>query len=139
MFNLPSFTKKHIEADGIESITLLGTIHRRRWRWNPFDKGLDMVRISETRWQISHPVNGPQPPEVNGLYTIRLAINHSPQRYLKTTISKKSQGIWDLIETKDGRSTYNVNFSVDVSQSILFEFDSETMQLSATRVLDNAH
>ena len=132
MFNLPSFTKKHIEADGIESVSLLGTIHRRRWRWNPFDRDLDMVRISETRWKISHPVNGPQPPEINGLYTIRLVINHSPKRYLKTSISKKSQGIWDLIETKDGQSTYNINFSVDVSQSILFEFDSETMQLKLT-------
>jgi hypothetical protein len=132
VFNLPSFSKEHIESESIESITLLGTIHRRRWRWNPFDKALDMVRISKTRWQISHPVNGPQPPEVNGLYTIRLAINHSPKRYLKTSISKKSQGVWDLIETEDGQSTYNINFSVDVSQSILFEFDSSTMKLTLT-------
>ena len=132
MFNLPCLSSKHIDSSNIESISLLGTIHRRRWKWNPFDKALDMVRISETRWQISHPVNGPQPPEISGLYTIRLVINHSPKRYLKTSIAKKSNAVWDLIETKDGQSTHNINFSVDVSQSILFEFDSSTMQLVLT-------
>ena len=132
MFNLPCLSSKHIDSSNIESISLLGTIHRRRWKWNPFDKALDMVRISETRWQISHPVNGPQPPEISGLYTIRLVINHSPKRYLKTSISKKSNAVWDLIETKDGQSTHNINFSVDVSQSVLFEFDSSTMQLALT-------
>lgn len=132
VFNLPCYTKKYIEAENIESISLLGTIHRRRWKWNPFDSGLEMVRISETRWQISHPVNGPQLPEVNGLYSIRLVINHSPTRYLKTSISNKGNGIWDLIETSDGQSTRNINFSVDMSQSILFEFDSSNMQLSLT-------
>ena len=64
VFNLPSYQKKHIEASNLESISLLGTVHRRRWKWNPFDSALEMVRISETRWQISHPVNGPQLPEV---------------------------------------------------------------------------
>ena len=132
VFKLPCYTKKHIEAKTIESISLLGTVHRRRWKWNPFDSGLEMVRVSETRWQISHPVNGPQLPEVNGQYSIRLVINHSPSRYLKTSISNKAEGIWDLVETSDGQSTRNINFSVDVSQSILFEFDSATMQLSLT-------
>ena len=98
MFNLPCFGENHIDSSSIESIGLLGTIHRRRWKWNPFDNALDMVQISATRWQISHPVNGPQLPEVNGIYTIRLVINHSPKRYLKTTISDKSNGVWDLIE-----------------------------------------
>lgn len=132
VFKLPSYSKKHIEANNIESISLLGTVHRRRWKWNPFDSALEMVRLSETRWQISHPVNGPQLPEVNGQYSIRLVINHSPYRYLKTSISNKANGVWDLIETADGQSTRNINFSVDMSQSILFEFDSSTMKLSLT-------
>ena len=132
MFNLPRFNSKHINSKSIESISLLGTIHRRRWKWNPFDKSLDMVQVSETRWQISHPVNGPRPPEINGQYTIRLVINHSPKRYLKTSISKKYNQVWDLVETEDGRSTHNINFSVDTSQSILFEFDSSTMELTLT-------
>ena len=132
MFNLPCFSENHINASNIESVSLLGTVHRRRWKWNPFDKGLDMVRLSETRWQISHPVNGPQPPEINGIYTIRLVINHSPKRYLKTSITNKLNGVWDLIETSDGKSSHNINFSVDVSQSVLFEFDSSTMKLTLT-------
>lgn len=132
MFNLPCFSENHIDSSSIESIGLLGTVHRRRWKWNPFDNALDMVQISATRWQISHPVNGPQLPEVNGIYTIRLVINHSPKRYLKTTISDKSNGVWDLIETNDGKSSHNINFSVDISQSILFVFDSSTMQLTLT-------
>jgi hypothetical protein len=130
MFLLPSFRSRHLDADAIESVSLLGTIHRRRWKWNPFDSGLDMVQISDTIWQISHPVVGPQPPDVSGLYTIRLVVNHSPMRQLKTSLSSKSNGVWDLEETRDGRSTRNINFKVDVSQSLLFEFNSSTMQLT---------
>ncbi len=91
-----------------------------------------MVRLSETIWQISHPVVGPQPPDVSGLYTIRLVVNHSPQRQLKTTLSSKANGIWDLLETCDGRETRNINFKVDVSQSLTFRFDSSTMTLAIT-------
>ena len=132
MLLLPRFDTSHLEAQNIESISLLGTIHRRRWKWNPFDTGLDMVRLSETIWQISHPVVGPQPPDVSGLYTIRLVINHSPQRQLKTTLSSKANGIWDLLETCDGQKTRNINFKVDVSQSLTFRFDSSNMTLVIT-------
>ena len=132
MLLLPRFDSSHFEAQNIESISLLGTIHRRRWKWNPFDTGLDMVRLSETIWQISHPVVGPQPPDVSGLYTIRLVVNHSPQRQLKTTLSSKANGIWDLLETCDGRETRNINFRVDVSQSLTFRFDSSTMTMAIT-------
>ena len=109
MLLLPSFSTRHIESNKIESVSLLGTVHRRRWKWNPFDAGLDMVRLSETIWQISHPVVGPQPPDVSGLYTIRLVINHSPQRQLKTTLSSKANGVWDLLETCDGRKTRRIS------------------------------
>jgi hypothetical protein len=141
VLNLPCFSKKHVDSSSIESISLLGTVHRRRWKWNPFDNGLDMVQLSKTRWQISLPVNGPQPPEINGIYTVRLVINHSPKRYLKTSISNKTNNVWDLIETSDGKSSHNINFTVDVSQSILFEFDSSTMQLTLTPSagLDSLH
>ena len=132
MLLLPSFSTRHIDSDMIESVSLLGTIHRRRWKWNPFDVGLDMVRLSETVWQISHPVEGPQPPDVSGLYTVRLVVNHSPQRQLKTTLSSKTDGVWDLVETCDGRATRNINFKIDVSQSLTFQFDSSTMTLAIT-------
>jgi hypothetical protein len=89
-----------------------------------------MVRLSETVWQISHPVVGPQPPDVSGLYTVRLVVNHSPQRQLKTTLSSKTNGVWDLLETCDGRATRNINFKVDISQSLTFQFDSSTMTLA---------
>ena len=132
MLLLPSFNTRHIDSDKIESVSLLGTVHRRRWKWNPFDTGLDMVRVSETIWQISHPVVGPQPPDVSGLYTVRLVVNHSPQKQLKTTLSNKTDGVWDLVETCDGRGTRNINFKVDVSQSLTFQFDSSTMTLAIT-------
>ena len=132
MLLLPSFSSHHIDSEKIESICLLGTVHRRRWKWNPFDSGLDMVRLSDTIWQISHPVVGPQPPDVSGFYTVRLVINHSPQRQLKTSLSSKSNGVWDLIETRDGRETRNINFKVDLSQSLTFQFDSSTMTFSIT-------
>ena len=127
MFLLPRFSKQHIDSKSIESVSLLGTVHRRRWRWNPFESALDMVKVSDTIWRICHAVDGPQPPDVNGLYSLRLVVNHSPKRQLKTSLSPKQSGIFDLIETDDGRSTYNIHFRVDVTQLIVFEFDSQTM------------
>lgn len=132
MFLLPRFSKQHIDSKSIESVSLLGTVHRRRWRWNPFESALDMVKVSDTTWRICHAVDGPQPPDVNGLYSLRLVVNHSPKRQLKTSLSQKQSGIFDLIETDDGRSTYNIHFRVDVTQLIIFEFDSQTMQLTLT-------
>lgn len=130
MLLLPSFSTQHIESDSVESVSLLGTIHRRRWKWNPFDSGLDMVRVSDTIWQISHPVVGPQLPDVSGLYALRLVFNHSPRRQLKTSLSSKNNGVWDLVETNDGKATRNINFKVDVSQSLLFQFDLSAMTLT---------
>ena len=132
MFLLPRFTQQHIDSESIESVSLLGTIHRRRWRWNPFETALDMVRVSETTWRVCHAVDGPQLPDVNGFYSLRLVLNHSPKRQLKTSSTKKQSGVFDLIETRDGRSTYNINFFVDVTQLIVFEFDSKSMQLTCT-------
>ena len=132
MFLLPRFAQQHIDSKSIESVSLLGTIHRRRWRWNPFETALDMVRVSDTSWRVCHAVDGPQLPDVNGMYSLRLVLNHSPKRQLKTSLSKKQSGVFDLIESRDGRSTYNINFRVDVSQLIVFEFDSQSMQLSLT-------
>ena len=132
MFLLPRFTQQHIDSESIESVSLLGTVHRRRWRWNPFESALDMVKVSDTTWRICHAVDGPQPPDVNGLYSLRLVLNHSHKRQLKTSLSQKQSGIFDLIETDDGRSTYNIHFRVDVTQLIVFEFDSQAMQLTLT-------
>lgn len=132
MHLLPNFNSDHIYSEKIESISLLGNIHRRRWKWNPFEQGLEMFQVSDTIWQASHPVVGPQPPDVSGVYSVRLIINHSPYRQLKCISSRNKNKIWELKETSDGRSTFNINFSVDVSQSIFFEFDISTMKLGLT-------
>lgn len=130
MYLLPRFTQQHIDSESIESVSLLGTIHRRRWRWNPFETALDMVKVTDTTWRLCHVVDGPQPPDVNGLYSLRLVINHSHKRQLKTSLSEKKSGVFDLIETHDGRSTNNINFSIDITQLLVIEFDSQSMQLT---------
>ena len=132
MLSLPCFSSEHLNSSNIESISLVGNIHRRRWRWNPFERELDMVHVSPTRWQITLPVDGPQLPEVSGCYSIRFVVNHSPRRQLKTAIGANTQASlkWTLRETEDGTATTNIHFRSDQCQSILFEIDVETMQLT---------
>ena len=83
MYQLPTFTSAHVDSSTIESLSLIGNVHRRRWKWNPFDSELEMVQVSSTCWQLSVPVEGTNLPDVSGLYSIRIAVNHNTRNQLK--------------------------------------------------------
>ena len=42
--NFPCFKSKHIYSQEIESISLIGDIHPKKWRWNPFNEFLDLKK-----------------------------------------------------------------------------------------------
>ncbi|MAD25682.1 MAG: hypothetical protein CMO44_16100 [Verrucomicrobiales bacterium] len=135
VYQLPSFSSEHLDSSSIQSLSLIGNVHRRRWRWNPFDSELEMVQVSPTVWQVSLPVMGIQPPEVTGCYSIRFVVNHSPQNQLKFNVFESDIGEdlqWPLEQTKDGSGLHNINFKSKVSQVITFEVDTKDMRLKLT-------
>ena len=132
MYQLPAYTVEHLDSSSIQSLSLIGNAHRRRWRWNPFDSELEMVQVTSTRWQASLPVDGISLPDVTGCYSIRFSINHSSVNYLKFNPFESDVGsdlVWLLQQSKDGRGLHNINFRSTVSQVILFEVDTEDMSL----------
>jgi hypothetical protein len=132
MYQLPTFTSAHVDSSTIESLSLIGNVHRRRWKWNPFDTELEMVQVSSTCWQLSVPVEGTNLPDVSGLYSIRLAVNHSMRNQLKfNPFETKISGalLWPLQQSEDGSGLHNINFKSSVSQVILFKFDTSDMSL----------
>jgi hypothetical protein len=135
MYQLPSFTSEHLGSSFIQSLSLIGNVHRRRWRWNPFDQELDMVQVSSTCWQVSVPVAGIQAPDVSGYYSIRVVVNHNPRNQLKFNVfeSDIEDGLlWPLEQSKDGSGLHNINFRSKVSQVILFQVDTQDMTLRLT-------
>jgi len=135
VYQLPSFSSEHLDSSSIQSLSLIGNVHRRRWRWNPFDSELEMVQVSPTVWKISVPVMGILPPEVTGCYSIRFVVNHSPRNQLKFNIFESDVGEdlqWPLEQTKDGSGLHNINFKSKVSQVIIFEVDTHDMSLKLT-------
>ena len=135
VYQLPSFSSEHLDSSSIQSLSLIGNVHRRRWRWNPFDSELEMVQVSPTVWKVSVPVMGLQPPEVTGCYSIRFVVNHSPRNQLKFNVFESDVGEdlqWALEQTKDGSGLHNINFKSKVSQVIMFEVDIQDMSLKLT-------
>ena len=135
VYQLPSFSSEHLDSSSIQSLSLIGNVHRRRWRWNPFDSELEMVQVSPTVWKVSVPVMGLQPPEVTGCYSIRFVVNHSPRNQLKFNVFESDVGEdlqWALEQTKDGSGLHNINFKSKVSQVIIFEVDIQDMSLKLT-------
>jgi hypothetical protein len=123
----PVFTTSHLEAPDVHTITMIGSVHYRRWRWNPFDSALDMVRQPDGRWQSSLRLDGPRQPEFTAAYSLRLVINHNPRRQLKAVAV--ADRIWQLQEIELGAGGHNVNFRIHADQELLFNFDPVSLQL----------
>ena len=129
MFLIPSYSSNSLVSDEILTVTIVGNIHRRRWAWNPFDRDLDMIRVDEHIWEFHCPVEGTKLPEISGFYSVRFVINHSPRRVLKAMKVDSEALSWKLVESEDGRGSYNVNFKVENSQQLTFRLDMKSMSL----------
>lgn len=124
---LPVFTSSHLDAEDVQAITIVGSVHYSRWRWNPFDSDHDMVRMPDGCWQSSLRLDGPHLPEFTGAYSLRLVINHSPRRQLKAV--SVNHHSWQLQELELGAGGHNVNFRINADQPLLLRFDPGTLQL----------
>ena len=127
--SLPAHTSQHFNADPIESITMVGNLGARRWRWNPFISDQDFTAVSDTVWERTFFLEGPKGPEHSGCYSCRLVINHNSHRHLKTLSVDVPALSWTLAEDQAGQNYSNINFKVLLDAEILFRYDTSTQQL----------
>ena len=130
----PHHSKQHLQATAVESISVIGTVHPRRWRWNPFDTDLDLARVGEHLWQRSLRLEGPRGPEHGGFYSLRLVINHNPRRQLKAGSSGHGPGFcnWHLAEDPLGDHLPNINLQAHRDGEVLLQYDSQKQTLTLT-------
>ena len=125
----PLHNSNHVSSGTIESISMVGNLGARRWRWNPFISDQDFKFVGGTSWERSVFLEGPKGLEHTANFSCRLIINHNSRRHLKTSTVDGKSLTWILAEDKDGINYANINFRVLMDSEILFRFNSATMQL----------
>lgn len=84
MLEFPHHNPDRLLASSIGAVSVLGTLHHHRDRWNPFAPGNAMQQASQAeswlRWFSLDPSGGRHG---DGIYTIRFILNHNPRRPLK--------------------------------------------------------
>ena len=122
----PSFSSKHIYSKEIESITLIGDVHPKKWRWNPFNQSLDLKKLSKNTWGLKLNIEGKVDKLFSGAYSIRLVINHNFNRQLK--VGSFSNKKWILKEEEMGMTLDNINFYSNKDQKIECIFNSDNYE-----------
>ena len=123
----PCFESKHIYSQEIESISLLGDIHPKKWRWNPFNEMLDLKKININTWRLELALEGTFESTFSGAYSVRLVINHNTRRQLK--VKSFMDNTWVLQEETSEETFNNINFYSNIDQTIEFSFNSDTYEL----------
>lgn len=122
----PSFPREHIYSEDIESISIIGEIHPKKWRWNPFNESLDLKRISSNIWSFTLDLIGSDDERFEVAYSIRLVINHNFQRQLK--VKSFFNNKWILQEESSGQTFNNINFYSTIDQKIEFIFNTDNFE-----------
>ena len=129
---LPLHASSHVGSSVIESISMIGNLTARRWRWNPFITDQDFKLVGESTWERRVFLEGPKGAEHTGNFSCRLVINHNSHRHLKAKFVDTDTLIWSLAEDHNGVNHANINFHLKMDSELLFRFDSNTMQLQIT-------
>lgn len=129
---LPLHASSHLGSSVIESISMIGNLTARRWRWNPFISDQDFKLVGESIWERRVFLEGPKGAEHTGNFSCRLVINHNSHRHLKAKAVDIDTLTWALAEDHNGINHANINFHVKMDSELLFRFDSKSMQLQIT-------
>ena len=106
----PLHNSKHVASSTIESISMVGNLGARRWRWNPFIIDQDFKFVGGTFWERTVFLEGPKGTEHSGNFSCRLVINHNSGRHLKSLHVDSEALAWTLVEDRDGMNCANINF-----------------------------
>ena len=123
----PSFDHDHLFAQEVRSVTVIGNVHPRRWRWNPFDADLELHQIDDHTWQRPLRLEACRLPEHSGFYGMRLVLNHNPRRQLKASSHNHGTGIcrWHVAEDPHGVNHDNLRFKANGDCEVLIRYDSQ--------------
>lgn len=112
MQHFPAHNIESIKNSAVESIAILGTIHHRRWRWNPFDSENEMdwnPAMSRWEYRCFLAPNGGR--HGDGVYVCRMIVNHNMRRVLKGEVRNGTKS-WLVEESSLGTLGKNISFSV---------------------------
>ena len=110
----PRHSREILFSDQLLSVSVIGNVHSRRWRWNPFDIDHDLVRVDEHLWQRPLRLEAARGLDHSGHYAVRLVLNHNPRRQIKASGSSHSTGIccWNMDVDPFGNRYNNIRFKV---------------------------
>jgi len=137
MHVFPSYQRAHIFGASLHSVSVIGNIHPRRWRWNPFDPDLELVRVSPHLWQRPVQLYSPRGKEHSGFYALRLVLNHNPRRQLKASTAghlDHQSCCWHVSDDPTGCVFDNFCFLVNLDCEALLQYDSDQNLLSLVPV-----
>ncbi|MFQ6537720.1 MULTISPECIES: hypothetical protein [Aphanothece] len=115
VLSFPVHSSSHLDCESVESLSILGTVHSHRNRWNPFCQANDMIWDGHRGewWQtfFLHPRGGRHG---NGIYNFRFVGNHNPSRVFKKAADEDiSHGLIRLVESAWGEAGRNITLQVN--------------------------
>jgi len=122
----PRHSREILFSDQLLSVSVIGNVHSRRWRWNPFDIDHDLVRVDEHLWQRPLRLEAARGLDHSGHYAMRLVLNHNPRRQIKASGSSHSTDIccWNMDIDPFGNLYNNLRFKVHQDGEVLLRYDS---------------
>ena len=134
---IPTYSTSEIYSKEILSVSLIGNINLKRYKWNPFEEELEMKRFSGDEWRKIIFLQGQKEPVYAGNYSLRVVINHNPKKQLKS--KKNIDNIWDLTFSEYGEIGKNINFNLKSNQLVEFIFNKKKMTIECRPLKNNDH
>ena len=111
MLEFPVHRSSHLFNSRCEIVSVLGTVHHHRHRWNPFSTVNDMHwNPTDNEWEYTFFLQPRGGRHGNGIYSLRFVANHNPARVLKLGNGNIGQPEeLDLIESRWGEAGRNIS------------------------------
>jgi hypothetical protein len=115
----PLYRSDDVFSDKVQALSVLGTLHNHRWRWNPFDAHNDLTWNADLNsWMRTFFLSPTGGRHGDGIYVFRFVVNHNPRRVLKADLlGDQIHGI-HLYTSSDGREGGNIAIKVLRHQEI---------------------
>lgn len=150
MMSFPVYEENDLFSDRVEAISILGTIHDHRHRWNPFTEENRLTRSANpAEWIKWLKLSKRGGRHQDGVYSFRFIINHNPRRllkldhwspdYINTTTNCRMQSLTaGLGNSRFGREYRNFTIHVQQDCEACFVVNHAQMSLQINFVTPDA-
>ena len=115
----PVHRSDELFSAAVQSLSVLGTLHHHRWRWNPFDTQNELTwNESLNSWTRTFFLTPKGGRHGDGVYVFRFVINHNPRRVLKADLDGDQIHGIHLYASEDGSKGGNIAIKVLQPQEI---------------------